>query len=70
VLAFYLNGVADGVVANNKSFTASTQQSRIGVGGGGHQGFVGTIGDIIKYNTVHLTADRNLVHNYLSAKWL
>lgn len=70
VLSFYLNNVADGVTTNDKALTASTPQARIGTGGGGHQGFVGTIGEVIKYNTVLSSGDQTTIHTYLAAKWL
>lgn len=70
VLAFYLNNVADGGTTNDKAFTASTQQARIGTGSGGGQGFVGSIGEIIKYDNVLSSTDRTTIHNYLAAKWL
>jgi hypothetical protein len=68
-LVFYLNNVTDGGTTNDKAFTASTQQARIGVGAGSNQGFVGTIGEIIKYDTVLSSTDRTTVHNYLT-RWL
>jgi hypothetical protein len=70
VLSFYLNNVADGVTTNDKALTASTPQHRIGTGGGAHQGFVGTIGEILKYNTVLGSTDLTTNYDYLAAKWL
>jgi hypothetical protein len=69
-LAFYLNNVFDGGLTNDKPLTATTQQSRIGTGGGGHQGFVGTIGEILKYDSILSTPDRTTNYDYLAAKWL
>lgn len=68
VLSFYLNNVADGTATNNVTFNASTAMTSLGDGIG--QAFTGTIGGVIKYDSVLSSVDRTAVYNYLAAKWL
>jgi hypothetical protein len=69
VMSFYKNNVADGVTTNNQTFNSSPGEIAIGRGNPG-QMFVGSIGEIIKFDSVLSSTDRTAVYDYLYAGWV
>ena len=68
LLSFFLDGVADGAVTNDQTFTASPAQTQMG--DGTSQPFIGQIGEVIKYDRVLTVAERHSIERYLRNKWI
>jgi hypothetical protein len=63
---FYLNGTADGTGTNNQTFSATTLQLARNITG---EDLTGQIAEILFYDSVLGTTDRQAVEVYLTDKW-
>lgn len=66
----YLNGVGQSVTDYSSSFAATATDYRIGMWlSGGDNGLNGDVGEVIIYDRLLNTAERNILHSYLGAKF-
>lgn len=64
----FSNGSEIALVANSGGYNSSAQISQIYIGAG-NQKYTGTIAEVIAYNGLLTTAQRQIVEGYLASKW-
>lgn len=67
VLVAYMNGAQVYTTTNDQAFSASTAQTQVGDALG--EPFTGSMGELIEYDHVVTTTERQQVENYLIPKW-
>jgi hypothetical protein len=67
VWAYRLNSAADGTGTNDQSFASTSPKTRVGDALG--EPFIGSIGEVIKYDRVVSGAEITQIESYLNTKW-